>query len=366
MHRPGVYAVCLAVLALALAVPGAASAVRLVKVADGFGPVTQVTAARSGDPAGTLYVVEKEGRVWKLRQGARSVFLDIRGSVSTGNEQGLFSIAFDAAYATNHLVYVNFTNRAGDTRVVRYRARANHSRVRPGTRRTLLRLPQPAGNHNGGHLAFGPNGRLYSGQGDGGGSCDPGRRAQNLRSRHGKLLSIDPRAAGQGWRIDAYGLRNPWRYSFDRRTGRLYVGDVGQAAWEEVSTLPKRRLGGTPENFLWNVYEGLRASGCAHGGLRGPGKRVWPVSVYGRSLGCSITGGYVYRGSRLSGLRGRYVFGDYCTGRIWRIHVKDGKLAKARRQLLDTNLNISSFGESAAGELFVAHLGGAVYRLAPS
>jgi glucose/arabinose dehydrogenase len=364
VRRPRASALGLCALVLALAAPAAASAVRVVKVADGFAQLTQVTAPRSGDPRGTLYVVEKQGRVWKLRNGQRSVFLDIRGDVSTGSEQGLLSLAFDPGYASNHLVYVNFTNKAGNTRVVRYAARADHSRVRKKTKRVLLRLGQPTTIHNGGLLAFGPNGRLYSGQGDGGPACDAAGRAQDLSSFHGKLLSLDPRAPGRGWRIDAYGLRNPWRYSFDRKTGRLYVGDVGQAAWEEISTLRKGRLGGTPENLLWNAYEGRRASGCANAALRGPGARVRPIAVYGRGLGCAVTGGYAYRGKRISGLRGRYVFGDFCSGRIWRLHYKGGKVVKKRKEILDTDLNITSFGEGVNGELFLTHYGGAVYRLA--
>jgi glucose/arabinose dehydrogenase len=244
--RRRLLAVLAAVLILALWIPATASAARLQLVAGSFDQLTQVTAPRSGDPSGTLYVVEQEGQVYKLQGGTRSLFLDIRSLVSCCGERGLLGIAFDPQYATNDLLYVNYTNVRGDTRVARYRANASHTGVLLGTRRLLLSLDQPEANHNGGRLQVGPNGRLYSGQGDGGGSCDPGGRAQNLRSRHGKLLSLDPRNIGAGWRIDAYGLRNPWGYSFDRANGRLYIGDVGQNRWEEVDTLSPSRLGGVP------------------------------------------------------------------------------------------------------------------------
>ena len=352
-------------LVLALGAPAAATAARLQLVAGGFDALTQVTAPRSGDPAGTLYVVEQEGQVYKLRNGSRTLFLDIRPLVSCCGEQGLLGIAFDPRYASNHLVYVNYTNVNGDTRVVRYRANAAHTGVAMGSARRLLALDQPAGNHNGGRLAFGRNGRLYTGQGDGGGSCDPGGRAQNLRSRHGKLLSMNPRRIGAGWRIDAYGLRNPWGYSFDRADGRLYIGDVGQNNWEEVDTLAASRLGGTPENFMWNAWEGRVRSGCSTRGLRGPGARVRPIAVYSHSLGCSITGGYVYRGRDMPGIRGFYHYADFCSGRVWRLRYARGRV-RARALVLDTNLSITSFGEGISGELYLTHQDGEVYQLVRS
>ena len=190
-----------AALVLALGIPATASAVRLQLVASSVDQLTQVTAPRSGDPSGTLYVVEQEGQVYKLQGGMRTLFLDIRSLVSCCGERGLLGIAFDPQFATNDLLFVNYTNVRGDTRVARYRANASHTGVLLSTRRLLFALAQPASNHNGGRLQFGPNGRLYTGQGDGGGSCDPGGRAQNLRSRHGKLLSLNPRNIGAAWRI---------------------------------------------------------------------------------------------------------------------------------------------------------------------
>jgi glucose/arabinose dehydrogenase len=222
-------------------------------------------------------------------------------------------------------------------------------------------------NHNGGQVAFGPNGRLYLSVGDGGSGCDPGGNAQDLSSRKGKLLSIDTDNAGASWRVDGYGLRNLWRFSFDSGTGRLYAADVGQSAWEEINSVQASRLGGTPENYLWDRYEGRRRSGCASGGLRGPGDRVFPKEVYSHSVGCSVTGGHVYRGSLLPArLRGRYFYGDYCSGRIWRLRVNaDGDLVQRARLVMNTSLNISSFGERRNGELLVVDRGGTVYRLAP-
>ncbi|HXV34474.1 MAG TPA: PQQ-dependent sugar dehydrogenase [Gaiellaceae bacterium] len=366
MRRPRALATLVALLALALAVPGTAAAVRLQFVAGGFDQLTQVAAPRSGDPAGTLYVVEQEGQVYRLRGGTRRLLLDIRSLVGCCGEQGLLGIAFDPRWGSNDLFYVNYTNVNGDTRIARYRANAAHTRVVRGTRRQLLSLDQPAGNHNGGRLAFARNGRLYAGQGDGGGSCDPGGRAQNLRSRHGKLLSLNPRRIRAGWRIDAYGLRNPWGFSFDRANGRLYIGDVGQETWEEVDTLVASRLGGIPENFMWDAYEGRARSGCSTGGLRGPGARVRPISVYSHSLGCSITGGYVYRGRSMPGFRGFYHFGDFCSGRIWRLKYANGRVVRGRTLVLDTNLRITSFGEGVGGELFLTHQAGQVYKLVRS
>ena len=268
MRRPAILGVLLGTLVTALAFPGVASPVRLTLVAGGFDNITQVTAPRRGDPARTLYVVEQEGQIWKLNGGSRTLFLDITDLTADGGERGLLGLAFDPQYRSNHFIYINYTNNNGDTRVARYTANAAHTAVNESTRRQLLSLDQPDANHNGGRLVFAPNGRLITAQGDGGGSCDPGGRSQNLRSRHGKLLSLNPRAISAGWRIDAYGLRNPWGVSFDRQTNRMYIADVGQGRYEEINTMAPTRLGGTPENFLWDVWEGrpaaaARTTACA-------------------------------------------------------------------------------------------------------
>ena len=195
--------------------------------------------------------------------GNGPLFLDITDLTDDGGEQGLLGLAFDPQYQSNHFVYINYTNNNGDTRVARLTANPAHTSVDESTRRQLLSIDQPAGNHNGGRLVFTPNGRLITAQGDGGGSCDPGGRAQNLRSRHGKLLSLNPRSISSGWRIDAYGLRNPWGVSFDRQTNRMYIADVGQDRYEEINTmcadaarrhareLPLGRLGGPCRSGCW-------------------------------------------------------------------------------------------------------------------
>ncbi|MGH3034047.1 MAG: PQQ-dependent sugar dehydrogenase [Gaiellaceae bacterium] len=359
--------VVLAALALALALPSTASAVRLQRVAGGFDSPVHV-ASSNRDPGGTLYVVEQEGQIWRLRSGRRTLFLDIRGLVSCCGEQGLLSVVFPPAYPRTRNFYVNFTDNGGDVRVARFRANTSFTRAAASSRRLLLDVEHSsAGNHNGGLVAWGPNGRLYVSVGDGGGGCDPGENAQNLATRKGKLLSIGPANLRAGWRIDGYGLRNTWRYDFDRAGGRLYLADVGQDNWEEISTRPASTLGGTPENYLWDVREGTAPSGCANTGIRGAGARVGPIDVYSHSLGCSVTGGHVYRGGVLSSaLRGWYFFGDYCSGTIWRLKFANGRLVVDRRLVLNTNLNISSFGEGRFGELYVVAHGGTVYKLVRS
>jgi glucose/arabinose dehydrogenase len=359
--RLGVFAA-----AVALALPSTAAAVTLSPVpgGGGFSNPVHVSAPRSA-PAGTLYVVEQGGYVRRLEGGSKSLFLDIHDLVSGGSEQGLLSIAFDPSYATNRLFYVDYTDTNGDTRVVRYRADPTFSVADEATRKLILTVRQPYSNHNGGQLAFGPNGRLYVGMGDGGSGCDPGGRAQNLSSRLGKLLSLNPRNIPGGWRIDGYGLRNPWRFSFDRGLGRLYIGDVGQSSWEEIDTVVPSVLGGTPENYGWDVYEGPYRSPCATSGLRGHGTLIRPVSYYSHSLGCSVTGGFAYRGPLMPSVHGWYFFGDFCSGRIWRLLIKSGHLVSGKRLVTDSSLSISSFGEDSKGELYVVDRGGTLYQLVP-
>jgi glucose/arabinose dehydrogenase len=367
--RTGVVTLVLLVAAFALVLPAEADAVRLARVAGGFDPLTQVTAPRAGDRAGVLYVVEQEGQIWRRAGGRNSLFLDIRRLVSCCGERGLLSMAFSPAYATTRTFFVAYTNTSGDIRVARYRVNPARTRALAGSRRILLTAEHSAqGNHNGGQLAFGPTGRLYASVGDGGGGCDPGGNAQRLNTRLGKLLSIDPGNVRRGWRLEGYGLRNLWRFSFDRLTGRLYAADVGQGAWEEVNTRAAAALGGRPENYGWDVYEGRAASGCATLGLTRQGLLVWPVNVYSHSLGCSVTGGFAYRGTQLTRrLRGWYFFGDFCSGTIWRLRVSgSGRLAAGRRVVRDTAHGITSFGEGTGGELYVATAAGTVYKLARS
>jgi glucose/arabinose dehydrogenase len=369
MHRRlGVVGILVAALGLALVVPSTASALRFKRIAGSFSSPVHVTS-NDRDRRGTLYVVEQRGVIWRLYRGRKTRLIDLRHLVSFGGERGLFSIAFSPGYARNRLFYVNYTDNGGDVRVARFRANSRFTRGLGRTRRMLLDVEHSSqSNHNGGQVAFGPTGRLYVSVGDGGGSCDPGGNAQNLRSHAGKLLSIRPGNLRAGWRIDGYGLRNPWRYTFDRANGRLYLADVGQSRWEEINTVAASRLGGRRENFLWDRYEGRRPSGCGSGGLRGSGRRAWPISVYGHSLGCSVTGGHVYRGRRLpSRLRGWYFFGDFCSGRIWRLKYVQGRGVVRKRLVRDTRLNVSSFGEDKVGELYVVgRSNGRIYRIARS
>jgi glucose/arabinose dehydrogenase len=351
-------AAALCVVALA-SVSGSAlaaeGAFRRVVVARGLAEPVQVTAPRN-EPR-RLYVVEQRGTIrvidrGKLRPG---VFLDVRKRVEAGGEQGLLGLAFDPRYGTNRLIYVNYTNTNGDTRVVRYRT--NGTRAIPSTARVLLAIDQPYANHNGGGLAFGPDGGLYVGTGDGGSGGDPENRAQNMDSLLGKMLRLDVRRPGSAPEIVALGLRNPWRYSFDRLTGDLYIGDVGQGDIEEVDYTPRDSPG--LENYGWDVYEGSR---LFEEKPPGPGELVNPIYEYSHDRGCTVVGGYVYRGSARPAERGRYTLGDFCEGTIWSLRVVGGKATGVRVEPFKIP-SLSSFGENAAGELFATSLDGVVYRI---
>ena len=348
-----------AVVAALLAAAGArpqAEALRLVRVASGLSSPTYLTVAPGR--RGELYVVEKTGRIVVLRGGRRRVFLDLRGRVSTGSEQGLLSVAFHPRYARNHRLFVNYTDRAGDTRVVEYRS--NGTRAIPSSARVILAVDQPYANHNGGQLAFGPDGYLYVGMGDGGSGGDPENRAQNLAARLGKLLRLNVNRRGAQWEIVAYGLRNPWRFSFDRANGDLYIGDVGQGSWEEIDYTARRSPG--LENYGWDVYEGNAI--YERKNPNSAGQLVAPVHVYANAGDdCSVTGGFVYRGRSVASLRGRYIFGDFCSGRIWTLRISGGRATEVRREAIRVS-NLSSFGEDARGELYVTSLEGGVYRVA--
>jgi glucose/arabinose dehydrogenase len=285
-------------------------------------------------------------------------FLDIRSRVVSGGEQGLLSVAFHPKFKTNRRFYVDYTDLNGDTRVVEYHAnRAATAAVR-GSARQLLFVDQPYANHNGGQLAFGPDGYLYIGMGDGGSGGDPENRAQNLSSRLGKLLRINATRRGAKPQIAAYGLRNPWRFSFDRATGDLYIGDVGQGEWEEIDFTPRSSPG--VENYGWNVYEGNAR--FENKEPNSAGHLVFPVHVYSHSQGCSVTGGFVYRGSAVPSARGRYLFGDYCTGRMWSLRIANGRATDV--QLGAQRLpDLSSFGQDVRGELYAVTLSGRLYRL---
>ena len=333
----------------------ARAAISLHRVATGLDAPVDVAAPRN--ERRKLYVVEQAGRIRALVNGTlrRQPFLDIRKLVLSGGEQGLLSVAFHPNYAKNRRFYVDYTDRNGDTRVVEYRS--NGTRALPGTRRQLLLVDQPYANHNGGQLAFGPDGALYVGMGDGGSGGDPENRAQDLGSQLGKLLRIDVDGSRRAT-IAALGLRNPWRFSFDRANGDLYIGDVGQNTWEEVDYSRRARLG-TLLNYGWDVYEGR-----ARFEEKAPsaGTLVFPIAVYGRGQGYSVTGGFVYRGSALPAYRGRYFYGDYGSGAIWSLKVVNGRATARRKEPIRVPA-LSSFGEDAAGELYAVSLEGQVYRL---
>jgi glucose/arabinose dehydrogenase len=328
--------------------PQPAAGVRLVTVATGLDSPVDV----AGIPGtAKLAVVEKSGRVLVLTDGhpASKPLLDLRGQVSRGSEQGLLSIVFSPPYARNGLAYVDYTDLDGNTHVAQLDTRS-------GSLRTILFVHQPFANHNGGALAFGRDGMLYVGMGDGGSEGDPEGNGQNRASLLGKILRLDVAKPHPRPQMYAYGLRNPWRFSFDPATGDLWIGDVGQNRYEEVDHL---RTGTPPgANLGWNAYEGRAVY------RRQPIDRsrlVWPVAVYPHTEGCSITGGYVYHGTGVSALRGRYVYGDFCSGRIWSLPTGGGNPQLLALPRLE---GLSSFGLDAHGELYATTLGGRLVRFA--
>ncbi|HEU0303565.1 MAG TPA: PQQ-dependent sugar dehydrogenase [Gaiellaceae bacterium] len=324
-------------------------------MAGGFQAPVYITATRS-EPS-RLYVVEQEGRVRVLEKGRirAEPFLDIRSRVGAdSSEQGLLSIAFHPAYAKNRRFYVNYTDLRGHTRVVEFRS--NGRRARLGTARRILFVPQPYANHNGGGLQFGPDGKLYVGMGDGGSGGDPDNNGQNPKALLAKLLRTNPLSVR--WEIAGFGLRNPWRFSFDRKTGDLYIGDVGQNAREEIDF---RQRGAPPANYGWARFEGSRTFDSSVE-LDPPSPLVSPIHDYGHGEGCSVTGGYVYRGRAVPGAVGRYFFGDYCSGNVWSLRVEDGKATGVRREPFQVS-GLSSFGEGVTGELYLVSHEGAIYRL---
>jgi glucose/arabinose dehydrogenase len=348
--------VALALGLLAGAASGRSSAFSFQPVASGFASPVDVASA-PGDPS-TLYVVEQQGTIKMVKNGqVAGTFLDIRSRIKSGGEQGLLSVAFHPSYAQNHKFYVDYTDTSGDTRVVEFKS-ANGVGV-PGSARQLLFVDQPYDNHNGGQLQFDKAGYLYVGMGDGGSGGDPENRAQNLQSRLGKLLRINPTRAGSAWQIVGFGLRNPWRFSFDRANGNLWIGDVGQGNWEEVDYRAAARVGKLA-NYGWSRYEG-KATYDAHKPLVHKGDLVFPQLVYSHSAGCSITGGYVYRGANVASAKGRYFFGDYCSGTVWSFAAGAGRKSAAVEA--GKIANLSSFGEDANGELYAVSTDGALYQL---
>ncbi len=363
----------LAFLLLTSAWPIHAQQIALSKLADGFSKPLFLSAAH--DATQQLYVVEQGGRIYAMdkRGRQRHLFLDVSPWITTaGFEQGLLGLAFHRHYRDNGRLFVYYTRRADGAVVVAEFHRGADGRADPASQRIVLVIPEPASNHNGGMLAFGPDGYLYLGPGDGGKGGDPWGNAQNPGVLLGKLLRIDvdhgrpyaippdnPLVGQSAARPEIWvlGLRNPWRFSFDRRTGALWIADVGQNRWEEIDFQPPA-IGG--RNYGWNRMEGNHCyppgRTCQQQGL------TLPVAEYPHTLGCSITGGYVLRSPALPTLAGVYVFADYCSGRIWGLWPQ-GQGAERMRLLLKTDLRITSFGEDTQGNVYVVDQRGGIYRI---
>ena len=371
-----------------------------VLVTDGLTLPVHITHA--GDGSGRLFIVERRGTIRIYSNSLHPTpFLDITSIVrSTDPEEGLLSVAFPPGYTLKRYFYVYYTNLAGDNQVSRFHLGNTINSADPDSEELILLLPHPTNsNHNGGQLAFGPDGYLYIGTGDGGGG-DPDGNAQDLGSLLGKILRIavepavsispagdfhifmpaltrgEPGSSPAAYRIPAdnpftgisgarpeiwaYGLRNPWRFSFDRLSGDLYIGDVGQNEWEEIDFQPGASLGG--ENYGWNIMEGLdcyNAASCDQSG------KDLPVFVYSHAEGCSVTGGFVYRGAAYPALEGAYFLADYCSGNIWGLTHSGATWTS--QQLPVLTQRVTSFGEDEAGEVYLTdYFNGAIYRLAPA
>jgi len=353
--------------------------VRLEAIASGLSSPIGITNA--GDGSGRLFVNEQRGRIRVVEADGtlrESAFVDLSDRILAGGERGLLGVAFHPDFATNGRLFVHYS-RAGDgaTVVSELTAAPDHQTASASSERVLLTHAQPFANHNGGQIAFGPDGYLYIGLGDGGSQGDPSGNGQSIQTLLAKLLRIDvdaPLAEGKQYAIPAdnpyaagglapgaglpeiwaYGLRNPWRFSFDRDTGDLYIGDVGGGVREEIDRQPAGSAGG--QNYGWRIFEGTQCSSACDSITPVP-----PIAEYAHdaSGGCSITGGYVYRGTRQPAMGGTYLFSDYCSGRIWTLP-SDGRLVP--RLLAETGLRIPSFGEGEDGEVYLVDLvGGAVY-----
>jgi glucose/arabinose dehydrogenase len=335
--------------------------------------------APPGDPR--LFIVERGGAIRVVKDGALlpTPFLDLGALVTTDGERGLLGVAFDPAYATSGRVVVHYTDLAGNTTIAAYHVLAGDpDQADPASATILLTVEQPFSNHNGGQILFGPDGMLYIGLGDGGGEGDPAGLGQSRSDLLGDILRLDV-GDGTGYSVPpdnpfvgqadarpevwSYGLRNPWRFSFDPLTGDLYIGDVGQDAWEEVDVVPAAQGAGRGENFGWGVTEGRHcyaAPGCDLA------RYALPVLEYSHREGCSITGGFVYRGAAIPALQGHYFYADYCRGWIRSFRLQDGRIAEAYQwPTLAPGGTVPSFGRDAAGELYVMNAEGGVFRIVP-
>lgn len=354
--------------------PAPANGLALERVATGLSDPLYVTAP-GGDAR--LFVVEQTGRIRIVRAGRvlPTPFLDLTDRVRAGGEQGLLSVAFHPRYAENGFLFVNYTDRRGHTRVVRFTVSRDPDRADPATAKEILMVEQPYSNHNGGLVMFGPDGMLYVGMGDGGSGGDPHGHGQNRGTLLGKMLRLDvdhgdpyavprdnPLAGSNRMRgeIWAWGLRNPWRFCFDPPTGSLIIADVGQNRWEEIDVSPADRPG---LDYGWNAMEGDHCFGSRDCDRTG---RVLPVVEYGRGDGCSVTGGFVYRGKRMPDLAGHYFYGDYCNGWIRSFKLDRGGVSAHRVWRGLEPGNITSFGQDGAGELYVCTSDGTVHRIVPA
>ncbi|MCA9881459.1 MAG: PQQ-dependent sugar dehydrogenase [Anaerolineae bacterium] len=348
-----------------------------------YNPVRPLFITNAGDDTDRLFLVLQGGRIFVMQNGEYilSEFLDLTDLVSAEansqqySERGLLGLAFHPDYAENGYFFVNYTDRQGTTHIVRYSVSADAPNVAdPNSAVDLFQQTQPFPNHNGGVMAFGPDGYLYVSLGDGGSANDPLAAGQNPTTLLGTIMRLNvdgedgytipednpfvgsDRGADEVW---AYGLRNVWRFSFDRATGDFYIGDVGQNQWEEINFQSADSPGG--ENYGWNIYE------ATHQFSGGPIEGViWPIAEYSHSLGCSVTGGYVYRGGEVPALQGVYLYSDYCSGRIWMAYRDANMEWHTGDVLLESGLQVSSFGEDEQGELFVIDYGGGLYRFVES
>jgi cysteine-rich repeat protein len=364
-------------------VPVSGTAIKAVRIASGLSSPLLVTAPPRD--VSRIFIVEQTGTIRVMKWGTLlpAPFLDIHAKITSGGERGLLGLAFHPSYATNGRFFVDYTDLSGHTVVSQYQV-SNDPDVAATTETVLLQVTQPFSNHNGGHLAFGPDGYLYIALGDGGSGGDPQGNGQNINARLGKLLRLDIDGAapyvspasnpffgatpGRD-EIWAYGLRNPWRFSFDRTAGDLYIGDVGQDRFEEVDFQPVGSAGG--QNYGWNVVEGNghcypSGSGCDQTGM------TQPILEYDHGQGCSITGGYVYRGCAMPDLRGTYFYGDYCSAFIRSFRVVGGVATQPQDHTAELAPgggiainSLSSFGEDARGEIYICDLGGAVFKIVP-
>ncbi len=350
-----------------------APAIGFEQIFDGLNkPVDYIDA---NDGSGRFFILDQDGRVLISVGGdlLETPWLDLSQDVSTGSEQGLLGMALDPGFGDNGRVFVSYTDTEGNSQIVRYTVDSGDAnRLDPSSATTILSLEQPYSNHNGGDIVFGPDGLLYIGFGDGGGQGDPDDRAQDPAVLFAKILRIDVSGDQEPYGIPtdnpfvdtanfapetfAWGFRNPWRFGFDRETGDLWIGDVGQDNIEEIDLVP---AGTSGQNFGWSVMEGnecFRTDGCDETDL------TLPVDQYTHDYGCSVIGGYVYRGSAIPDLVGTYLFADYCSGNLWGL-TADGDGAYTASGTLETGYNPSSFAQDASGELYLLDLNGGIYRI---